>query len=211
MKRIKVVEDDEALREELSILLERNGFITVKEEPYDLVILDVNLPGESGFSLCRRLREKSKVPVIFLTARNTPEDELLGFAVGGDDYVYKPFNSAVLIARIERLLKSESHDPTVKGLTVKKGEMKAEYKDKEVDLTRNEMRILLSLIKRGLATRDEIVEDLWSEGIYVDDNTLYITQQAWMFTAIYDRLREKLSQIGAGDFIETVRGVGYRI
>ena len=202
MKRIKIVEDDEALREELSILLERNGFITVKEEPYDLVIMDVNLPGESGFSLCRKLREKSKVPVIFLTARNTPEDELLGFAVGGDDYIYKPFNSAVLIARIERLLKSESPDPSVKGLTVKKGEMKAQYKDKEVDLTRNEMRILLSLIKRGLATRDEIVEDLWSEGIYVDDNTLYVN---------INRLREKLSQIGAGDFIETVRGVGYRI
>lgn len=89
MKRIKVVEDDEALREEIYILLERNGFIPVKEEPYDLVLLDVNLPGESGFSICRKIREKSKVPVIFLTARNTPEDELLGFAVGGDDYIYK--------------------------------------------------------------------------------------------------------------------------
>ncbi len=202
MKRILIIEDDEALKEELTILLERNGYIPVKEEPYDLVLLDVNLPGESGYSICRKLREKSKVPVIFLTARNTPEDEILGFAVGGDDYVHKPYNSAVLLARIERLLKTETQDPSVKGLTLKKGEMKALYEGKEIDLTRNEMRILTSLMRRGLATREEIVEDLWSEGIYIDDNTLYVN---------INRLREKLSQIGADGFIETVRGVGYRV
>ncbi len=202
MKRIMIVEDDEALREELSILLSRNGYETVSSEPCDLVLMDVNLPGESGFARCRKIREKSKVPVIFLTARDTPEDEILGFAVGGDDYIRKPYNSMVLLARIERILKTEAPDPIVRGLLVRKGEMKAEYGGKTVDITRNEMRILLCLMKRGLASRNEIVEDLWSEGIYVDDNTLYVN---------IARLRDKLSQIGALDFIHTVRGVGYRI
>ncbi len=202
MKRIMIVEDDETLAEELSILLERNGYEPVVSEPCDLILMDVNLPGESGFSRCRKIKEKSSVPVIFLTARNTPEDEILGFAVGCDDYIRKPYNSLVLLARIERLLKTETQDPEVRGLKVKKGEMKVQYNGMETDLTRNEMRILLCLMKRGLASRTEIVEDLWSEGIYVDENTLYVN---------IARLRDKLSTIKAEDFIHTVRGVGYRI
>ena len=90
MKRIMIVEDDETLAEELSILLERNGYEPVVSEPCDLILMDVNLPGESGFSRCRKIKEKSSVPVIFLTARNTPEDEILGFAVGCDDYIVNP-------------------------------------------------------------------------------------------------------------------------
>lgn len=202
MKRIMIVEDDETLAEELSILLERNGYEPVVSEPCDLILMDVNLPGESGFSRCRKIKEKSSVPVIFLTARNTPEDEILGFAVGCDDYIRKPYNSLVLLARIERLLKTETQDPEVRGLKVKRGEMKVQYNGMETDLTRNEMRILLCLMKRGLASRTEIVEDLWSEGIYVDENTLYVN---------IARLRDKLSTIKAEDFIHTVRGVGYRI
>ena len=202
MKRIMIVEDDETLAEELSILLERNGYEPVVSEPCDLILMDVNLPEESGFSRCRKIKEKSSVPVIFLTARNTPEDEILGFAVGCDDYIRKPYNSLVLLARIERLLKTETQDPEVRGLKVKRGEMKVQYNGMETDLTRNEMRILLCLMKRGLASRTEIVEDLWSEGIYVDENTLYVN---------IARLRDKLSTIKAEDFIHTVRGVGYRI
>lgn len=202
MKRIMIVEDDETLAEELSILLERNGYEPVVSEPCDLILMDVNLPGESGFSRCRKIKEKSSVPVIFLTARNTPEDEILGFAVGCDDYIRKPYNSLVLLARIERLLKTETQDPEVRGLKVKRGEMKVQYNGMETDLTRNEMRILLCLMKRGLASRTEIVEDLWSEGIYVDENTLYVN---------IARLRDKLSTIKAEGFIHTVRGVGYRI
>ena len=202
MKRIMIVEDDETLAEELSILLERNGYEPVVSGPCDLILMDVNLPGESGFSRCRKIKAKSSVPVIFLTARNTPEDEILGFAVGCDDYIRKPYNSLVLLARIERLLKTETQDPEVRGLKVKRGEMKVQYNGMETDLTRNEMRILLCLMKRGLASRAEIVEDLWSEGIYVDVNTLYVN---------IARLRDKLSTIKAEDFIHTVRGVGYRI
>ena len=76
----------------------------------DLILMDVNLPGESGYTRCRKLRETTNTPVIFLTARDTPEDELLAFGVGGDDFIRKPYNSAVLLARIARILKTTGND-----------------------------------------------------------------------------------------------------
>ena len=119
MKRILIVEDDEAIRTELSALLRANGYLPVEETPCDLILMDVNLPGESGFTRCRKLRQQSDTPVIFLTARDTPEDELLAFGVGGDDFIRKPYNSAVLLARIGRILKTTVNDsPTVRGLTL---------------------------------------------------------------------------------------------
>ena len=106
MKRIMIVEDDDTICRELRILLETNGYQVVEQEPCDLILMDVNLPGESGFSRCCKIRQTSKTPIMFLTARDTPEDELLAFGVGGDDFIRKPYNSAVLLARINRLMKS---------------------------------------------------------------------------------------------------------
>ena len=110
MKRIRIIEDDDAIRTELTTLLLTNGYRPVEEDPCDLILMDVNLPGENGFILCRKLRQSSNVPVIFLTARDTPEDELLAFGVGGDDFIRKPYNSAVLLARIARILKTVAND-----------------------------------------------------------------------------------------------------
>ena len=90
MERILVIEDDRTIKEELCALLTASGYLPVEEEPCDLALLDVSLPGESGLTICRRLRQHSDVPVIFLTARVSPEDELLGFGVGADDYIRKP-------------------------------------------------------------------------------------------------------------------------
>ena len=105
MERILVAEDDASVCRELKTLLRANGYLPVDEPPCDLALLDVNLPGENGYTLCRKLKETSSAPVIFLTARADAEDELLGFGVGADDYIKKPYNSAVLLARIARLLK----------------------------------------------------------------------------------------------------------
>ena len=105
MDKILVIEDDESIRNELTTLLRANGYAPVFEPPCDLALLDINLPGESGYEICRRLRETSDIPVIFLTARTGAEDEILGFGVGADDYIRKPYNSSVLLARIGRLLK----------------------------------------------------------------------------------------------------------
>lgn len=203
MKRVLIKEDDTAIYNELKTLLINNGYLAVDSEPCDLVLMDVNLPGESGFSLCRKLRQNSKVPVIFLTARDTTEDELLAFSVGGDDFIRKPYDSAVLLARIARLLKdSDNSVYSVRGLTLMLAEMKAEYKGQTTELTKNETRILYALMKQEVCKRESLIDELWTNGIYIDDNTLYVNIK---------RLREKLEIIGAKDFISTVRGVGYRL
>lgn len=203
MKKILIIEDDDAIRAELKTLLCANGYTTVDSLPCDLILMDVNLPGESGFTRCRKLRQTADTPVIFLTARDTPEDELLAFGVGGDDFIRKPYNSAVLLARIGRILKSNVNDTlTVRGLTLDLPGMKAIFDGSAVELTKNETRILWCLMRKELCTRDELIEDLWANGMYIDGNTLYVN---------IGRLREKLAQIGANDFIRTVRGVGYRL
>ena len=203
MKQIRIIEDDTAIRTELKTLLQTNGYLPVEDGPCDLILMDVNLPGENGYTLCRKLRQTSSTPVIFLTARDTPEDELLAFGVGGDDFIRKPYNSAVLLARIGRILKTTVNDsPTVRGLTLDLPGMKAVYGGKAVELTKNEARILWCLTQKDICTRDELIEDLWTNGMYIDGNTLYVN---------IGRLREKLGQIGATDFIRTVRGVGYRL
>ena len=203
MKRIRIIEDDAAIRTELTTLLLTNGYLPVEEDPCDLILMDVNLPGENGFILCRKLRQSSNVPVIFLTARDTPEDELLAFGVGGDDFIRKPYNSAVLLARIARTLKTMVNDIlTVRGLTLDLPGMRAVYGGTAVELTKNEVRILRCLMQKDICTREELIEDLWTNGMYIDGNTLYVN---------IGRLREKLGQIGATDFIRTVRGVGYRL
>ena len=203
MKRIRIIEDDDAIRTELTTLLLTNGYLPVEEEPCDLILMDVNLPGENGFILCRKLRQSSNVPVIFLTARDTPEDELLAFGVGGDDFIRKPYNSAVLLARISRILKTTSNDTlTVRGLTLDLPGMRAVLGGAAVELTKNEVRILRCLMQKDICTREELIEDLWTNGMYIDGNTLYVN---------IGRIREKLGQIGATDFIRTVRGVGYRL
>lgn len=203
MNRICIIEDDEAIYTELCALLVSNGYMPVEQEPWDLILMDVNLPGESGFTLCRKLRQSSDTPVIFLTARNTPEDELLAFGVGADDFISKPYNSAVLLARINRVLKkSAAESTTVRGLTIDLPGLRAVYQGRSADLTRNEARILWCLTRKELCTRQELIEDLWANGMYIDGNTLYVN---------IGRLRDKLSSIGAADFIHTVRGVGYRL
>ncbi|MGN0276105.1 MAG: response regulator transcription factor, partial [Hominisplanchenecus sp.] len=192
-----------AIRTELTTLLLTNGYLPVEEDPCDLILMDVNLPGENGFILCRKLRQSSNVPVIFLTARDTPEDELLAFGVGGDDFIRKPYNSAVLLARIARILKTTANDIlTVRGLTLDLPGMRAVFGGTAVELTKNEVRILRCLMQKDICTREELIEDLWTNGMYIDGNTLYVN---------IGRLREKLGQIGATDFIRTVRGVGYRL
>jgi len=198
-----VIEDDESIRKELITLIRSNGYLTVDEPPCDLALLDINLPGENGYEICRKLRQNSDVPVIFLTARDSAEDEILGFGVGADDYIRKPYNSSVLLARISRLLKRKNTQTmTVRGLTLNLSYMTVSFEGKTEELTKNETRILVCLMQKELCTREEIIEDLWSNSLYIDENTLYVN---------VNRLREKLKRLGAENFIRTVRGVGYRL
>ncbi len=203
MYRILIAEDDDGIREELTLLLKANGYAVVDAPPYDLALLDVNLPEESGFETCRKLKSKNPAPVIFLTARESAEDELIGFGVGADDYIKKPYNSSVLLMRISRLLKSQTNTAFTKNsVTLDLSAMTVSRGDKSAELTKNETRILLCLMQNALCTKEKLLEELWNTGLYVDENTLYVN---------VNRLRDKLKSIGAGDFIKTVRGVGYKI
>ena len=143
------------------------------------------------------------IPVIFLTGRDSAEDELLGFGVGADDYIRKPYNSAVLLARIARLLKRKGRSVmTARDLTLNLAELTVYRDGQSRELTKNETRILACLMEKGLCAKEELIEDLWQNSLYVDENTLYVN---------INRLREKLAKLGAGDYIRTVRGVGYRL
>ncbi len=203
MEKILIVEDDASIRRELATLLGANGYQPVSELPCSLALLDINLPGESGFEICRKLRESSDIPIIFLTARNSAEDEILGFGMGADDYIRKPYNSTVLLARIARLLKRKNNSIlSVRNLTLNLSDMTVVYEGNTAELTKNETRILACLMSKELCTREEIIEDLWQNSLYIDENTLYVN---------INRLRNKLKQMGATDFIRTVRNVGYRL
>ncbi|MCI8668836.1 MAG: response regulator transcription factor [Lachnospiraceae bacterium] len=203
MDKILVIEDDEIIKNELCTLLQSNGYKTVESLPCDLALLDINLPGDSGYEICRKLRLKSDIPVIFLTARDSAEDELIAFGVGADDFIRKPYNSSVLLARISRLLKRKNNTlKQVRGLTLNLEDMTVAFGENYTELTKNETRILACLMNKDLCSKEEIIEDLWSNNMYVDENTLYVN---------INRLRGKLSRLGAGGFIRTVRGVGYRL
>lgn len=203
MEKILIVEDDASIHRELATLLRANGYQPVSELPCSLALLDINLPGESGFEICRKLRESSDIPIIFLTARASAEDEILGFGMGADDYIRKPYNSTVLLARIARLLKRKNSSVlSVRNLTLNLSDMTVAYEGNTAELTKNETRILACLMSKELCTREEIIEDLWQNSLYIDENTLYVN---------INRLRSKLKQMGANDFIRTVRNVGYRL
>ncbi len=203
MEKILVVEDEERIREELGVLLRANGYEVVSQPPCDLALLDINLQGESGYEICRKLRLDSDVPVIFLTARNTPEDEILAFGVGADDFIRKPYHSSVLLARIARLLKRRDQKTvTVRELTLERSEMKVFFRGESAELSKNETKILSCLMQKALCKKEELIEDLWNSQLYIDENTLYVN---------INRLREKLKKMGADDYIHTVRGVGYRL
>ncbi|MDE7108113.1 MAG: response regulator transcription factor [Clostridiales bacterium] len=204
MYKILVREDDESIRQEVTALLETNGYAVVSDLPCDLALLDVNMPKENGFELCARLRKQTNIPVIFLTARDSAEDEIIGFGVGADDYIRKPYNSSVLLMRISRLLNRRTDNRTIeqRGLRLDIADMRVYFGGESVELTKNETRILAAMFKKPLITRDEIIDELWNNSLYIDESTLYVN---------INRLREKLKSIGAGEFIRTVRGVGYRL
>ena len=203
MERILIVEDDDVIREELETLLRANGYMPVSKPPCDLALLDINLPGKSGYEICQNLRQSCDIPVIFLTARENAEDEVLAFGVGGDDYIRKPYHSAVLLARISRLLHRQRSSVLSEGkLHLNLTTMTLEYEGKLAELTKNETRILACLMEKELCTREALIEDLWQNRLYIDENTLYVN---------INRLRDKLKQIGANGYIRTVRGVGYRL
>lgn len=221
MTKIMIIEDDPVIRDELALLLKNEGYqpisITVFEDIIaqilttlpDLVLLDLGLPGQDGFSLCTELRRKLDIPVIFVTSHDSAYDELYALSLGGDDYVTKPYNVPVLLARIRSVLrrsvvKSDMEFPSVNGLTLDPMKGNASANGQTIELTRNELQILACLMDHAgeIVSRADLIEALWDNRIYIDDNTLSVNMT---------RLRGKLDDIGLPDFIKTRRGMGYQL
>ena len=175
----------------------------------DLVIIDIQLPMFDGFHWCRQIRAHSNVPIIFLSSRDHPSDMVMSMQLGADDFVQKPFNSDVLIAKIQAVLRR------VYNYSVDKVEMKTwcgatiDYERNTVtnelgsiELTKNEMYILKLLIeqKNKIVSRDDLISSLWDDKRFISDNTL---------TVNVNRLRKRLDELGLGQFIETKVGQGY--
>ncbi len=220
MSKILIVEDDKKLREELKIFLEKHGYHVEMLEKFDntieeiinvksdLILLDINLPYVDGEYICKEIRKVSNVPIIMVTSRDNELDELLSINNGADQYVTKPYNIQILLAKIERLLKRSynsnmSQDKINCGnfiLNISKSTIEKE--DASLELTKNELKILYFLVlnKEKIVSRNEIMDYLWDSESFVDDNTL---------TVNINRLRAKLEEIGLQDIIETKRGLGY--
>ncbi|MCQ4795915.1 response regulator transcription factor [Anaerofustis stercorihominis] len=220
MSRILVIEDDNKLRGELTLYLKNNGYEVSEILDFkhsvdiilagnaDLILLDITLPGIDGEYICKEVRKSSDIPIIMLTSRNNEMDELLSINYGADDYVTKPYNPRILIARIEALLKRANKNFSdvifYNGLKLNISKSTFSYNDKEIDLSKNELKILHFLLKNKsrIVSRDELMDYLWDNNEFVDDNTL---------TVNINRLRKKLESVELKNFIETKRGQGYII
>ena len=218
MQRILIVEDDEKLRSELEIFLKNNGYFVsslnkfdnciadILQSDRDLILLDINLPFSDGEYICKEIRKKSEVPIIMVTSRDNEMDELLSINYGADDYITKPFNTHILLARISSILKRINKVDTNKIIseyfTLNISESKLEKDGREIELTKNERKILQCLLnnRNKIVSREEIMDFLWSTDEFVDDNTL---------TVNITRVRNKLEEFGLKELLETKRGEGY--
>lgn len=221
MNTIFIVEDDEKIRMELSSFLSRYGYICrysadfahIVEEILDvnpsLVLLDINLPVYDGYYICRELRKVSDMPIIIVTSRDSDVDELMSMNLGADDFITKPYNTQILLARIASVLKrtgkvvtSETLSYSGAVLNLSKGTLTG--KDGEIELSKNEEKILHCLMEHPgtVVSRDTLMQKLWQSDEFVDDNTL---------TVNINRLRKKLVAAGLPDYLQTRRGQGYRI
>ncbi|WP_042273308.1 response regulator transcription factor [[Clostridium] dakarense] len=222
MFTIMIIDDNEQLQNELGNLLTSNGYLIIKSREFNnisklvkeqsphLILLDINLPQDDGFKICTEIRSFSNVPIIFITSRNTNIDEIMGITLGGDDFITKPYNTQILLARISSLLKraypNENTMDTLEydGLKLNILSSTIEHEGNVVELTKNELKILHYLLnnKGKIVSRYDIMEYLWDSSLFVNDNTL---------TVNITRIRSKLEEIGIKELIKTKRGQGYII
>ena len=222
MYRIFIVEDDEIIANLLKKNLCSWGYDVscaedfsniiqefVRRDP-QLVLLDLKLPFYNGFHWCEEIRRISQVPVIFISSAADNMNIVMAMNMGADDFIPKPFDQSVLMAKLQALLRRAYNfsqgSPVIEhcGAILNTGDNTLTYKEEKIDLTKNEYRILLSLMEnRGkVVSREKLMERLWETDLFVDENTL---------TVNVNRLRKKLDAADLEDFIRTKHGVGYII
>ena len=222
MNKIFIVEDEKTIRDELSIFLSRYGYQieapnnfeniieNIKNSNPDLILLDINLPIFDGYYICREIRKFSETPIIVVTSRDSDVDELMSMNLGADDFVTKPYNTQILLARIESILKRVNRNLGVqdileyKDIKVNLANGTVTYNNKTIEITKNELKILSYLMKNKgkIVPREKLMNYLWDCEMFIDDNTLSVN---------VTRIRKKLEEIGVKDVIETRRGLGYII
>lgn len=220
MHKILLVEDDEVIRQQVKKILEQWEYevvlvedfmevlsLFVKEEPH-LVLMDIGLPLFNGYHWCQEIRKVSKAPIMFLSSRDQAMDIVMAINMGGDDFVTKPFDQNVLLAKIQGLLRRSyefGKDQSLleyMGVILNLKAMDLVYQGEVVSLTKNEFQILQVLFERSgnIVSREDLMKELWNSDFFIDDNTLSVNVA---------RLRKKLEAVGLKDFIETKKGVGY--
>ncbi|WP_336774961.1 response regulator transcription factor [Paenibacillus sp. MMO-58] len=222
MFRIMIIEDDEkigrivadALRKWQYEVIELTSFDNVLGEfaaaqPH-LVLLDVNLPVFDGFYWCQQIRMASKVPIIFSSSRNQNMDVIMAINMGGDDFVQKPFDLGVLVAKVSALLRrnytyqDDNLQMSHRQLVFHLSNSSVQNGDQTAELSRNEFIILQTMMRSigKIVSRDDLMQVLWNDEQFIDDNTL---------TVNVNRLRRKITMLGLEDFIATRKGMGYII
>ena len=220
MYTILIIEDDEAICRELQMLLQKQGYEAicwnmqedirelVKTHDPHMILLDINLPQMDGFTVCSQLRSFSKVPIIFVTSRNTDMDELCSMQMGGDDFITKPYNTSILLARIAALLKRsyewKDQNLTHHGVLLDVAMSRVEFQNNTRELTKNEVKILHYMFqhKGEIIPREDLIDYLWDNKLFIDDNALSVN---------VTRIRNKLRELGVEDFIMTRHRQGYQI
>ena len=220
--RILIVEDDEIIAGAIAAKLQKYGLKTAIAEDFQrideeflrydpaLLILDISLPFYNGYMWCEKIRQFSKVPVLYISSMSDNMNIIMAMNMGGDDYLAKPFDLDVLVAKVQALLR-RAYDYKVDNEIIKVGDFILRIDDQSlikgkqhIELTKNEFRILRTLFEAAgrLVSRDELMQKLWETNEFIDDNTL---------TVNIARLRKKLEDIGIYDFIITKKGQGYII
>lgn len=222
--RILVIEDESNIAEALLYALETDGFLPVraatghdglrllKESTFDLVILDIGLPDETGFEVCKKIRKLNSIPIFFLTARNSEIDKIVGLEIGADDYITKPFSPREVTARIKSLFRRlEGNKPadidlkTVGSFQIDEAKYKISYKQQPLSLTRYEYGIFKVLLRRPgqVFSREQLMQEVWDEPEMALDRTIDTHIKS---------LRLKLKQVAQElDVIVTHRGIGYSV
>ncbi len=219
MEKIIIIEDTDTIREELVIFLTKYGYEVeapddfkhivkyIKESNANLILLDINLPVWDGYYICREVRKNLETPIIIVTSRESEMDELMSMNLGADDFITKPFNTQILLARIAAVLRRTSQNYatdllTYNGITLNLLNGTISFQNNTEQLTKNEIKILSYLIKnkQTIVSREMLMEHLWNSDVFIDDNTLSVN---------VTRLRKTLENIGVKNAIETRRGLGY--
>ncbi|TKB49446.1 phosphate regulon transcriptional regulatory protein PhoB [Ferrimonas sediminicola] len=221
--RILIVEDESAIREMLTFVLDQHGFQTVSAEDFeqgvqklveplpDLVLLDWMLPGGSGIQLAKQMRSQDhtrQIPIIMLTARGEEEDRVRGLEVGADDYMTKPFSPKELVARIKAVLRRSA--PTrleesieIRGLKLDPVSHRVSVDEEQLEMGPTEFRLLHFFMTHPerVYSREQLLDNVWGTNVYVEDRTVDVHIR---------RLRKAIQAKGHDTLIQTVRGAGYR-